>query len=218
VRIDNSDTDPEYGQWSHHPLESVLADQEEADPPSVREIWPNWTEGVPAKLRRKLHSPYFTSGRVTHKPCERHVSLELEWNRPHELRSLNKQRLPGNYGNEWRGVYRVFAPDTVIRRCCGDDPTGTLYIGRAGSDRGWSILRTRIGAIAQRGHHIFENANDVIKRKFPWDSLAVQWAYTNGKQFNYKGEPIPEAPMAESWLLACYRDSYGELPPWNEKI
>ncbi|HKV55630.1 MAG TPA: hypothetical protein VJN94_13430 [Candidatus Binataceae bacterium] len=182
------------------------------------EIWPHWAQGIPTKLRIKVYSPFFVSGRVTHKATERCISLNLEWNQPCDVSAIKKHSLPGNYKDEWRGVYRIFVPNKAIPRCCGEDPTGTLYIGRAGSERGWSILRTRVGVIAQRDHHTIRNANEVIRRIYPWNSLAVQWAYTVGKQFNYKGELIPEAPMAESWLLACYRDSYGELPLWNEKI
>jgi hypothetical protein len=39
---------------------------------------------------------------------------------------------------EWR-------QNTVIDRCCGKDPRGTLYLGLAGGrGRNWSILRTCI--------------------------------------------------------------------------
>jgi hypothetical protein len=100
-----------------------------------------------------------------------------------------------------------------------EDPTGTLYVGLAGSrGRNWSILRTRIQSILKQNHHAIENwrYTDLMYEKYPWGSLAVEWAYT-GKRLNYKGETVPEAIMAEGMLLSCYKDSYGELPPLNEK-
>ena len=127
----------------------------------------------------------------------------------------NKRFLPHSYTDEWSGVYRIFSPNTPIDRCCGKDPTGTLYIGLAGSRvRKWSILRTRISSILTGEHHAIKNRSDLSRQRFPWGSLAVEWAYT-GERKNYKGEFVAEAILAEGWLLACYKDLYGEYPPWK---
>jgi hypothetical protein len=54
----------------------------------------------------------------------------------------------------------------------------------------------------------------LIEQKYPWASLAVEWAYTPG-ELNHKGKPFSKAILAENFLLSCYSDSFGELPPWN---
>lgn len=79
-------------------------------------------------------------------------------------------------------------------------------------------MRTRIMSIVNRDHYAVSNWTDseIVKQTFPWETLAVQWAYTR-MSLNYDGVPIYEAILAERWLLACYSDSYGELPPWNQK-
>jgi hypothetical protein len=56
----------------------------------------------------------------------------------------------------------------------------------------------------------------MIQKMFPWQSLAVQWAYM-GERTDYKGDSVPAALLGETWLLACYHDSFGEYPPWNQK-
>jgi hypothetical protein len=95
--------------------------------------------------------------------------------------------------------------------------TGTLYIGRAGTGRqNWSILRSRIKAIVDRDHHGLGNWRviDKLQKKFPWNVLAVQWAYT-GRSRDHKGDDVAEAEFAEAFLLGSYNEAFGELPPWN---
>jgi hypothetical protein len=187
-----------------------------------KQIWPHWSEGVPTKLRREVYSPAFVLGAINHDSRMFYQSLELEWSGSYMLSSFrsrkNNHLLPGNYTSEWRGVYRIFSPGTTTDRFCSKDPTGTLYLGRAGSERGWSILRIRIKAIAKREHHATTSwrYTERIQQKYPWDPLAVEWAYT-GERLNHKGKKISDAPLAEGWLLDCYYDSYGEYPPLNQK-
>src|SRR5579885_2055053 len=210
------------GCWNEYDAATVLAEEKKkSSTEQLNDIWPHWSEGVPNKLRRTGWAPPFRLGAVDHHGRLLTDTLELDWEHPHALSFLceNKNLLPGDYTSLWSGVYRVFAPETTIRRCCGEDPTGTLYIGRAGSrGRNWSTLRTRIQSILSQRHHAITNwwLNDALKRNYPWNALSVQWAYT-GKRLNYKGESFPEAIMAENYLLNCYRDSYGELPPLNER-
>jgi hypothetical protein len=213
---EEDDEEIEYGKL----YTSILEDENELLPLKKENIWPHWSEGVPTKLRRKLGSPSFTLGAVRHDYREYYATLDFKWNDMRKLSFLkeNNNHLPENYENQWSGVYRIFAPDTAIDRFCGKDPTGTLYLGRAGSERGWSILRTRIRSIAKREHHATKgwDCSDVIRQMFPWESLAVEWAYT-GKRTNYKGEIVLAAKLAEAWLLSCYNDSYGEYPPLNQE-
>jgi hypothetical protein len=207
------DKEIRYGRWHSYTAENVLAEENKVHPPKpTEEIWPHWSEGTPTKLLLKVYSPMFSRKGVRHWPCEYYASLELKWNGIYMLSHLkeNTQLLPGNYtAEEWSGVYRLFAPDKTIDRSCGKDPTGTLYIGCAGTGDGkWSCLHTRILSLVWQDHHAMQNRNDLIRQSYPWESLAVEWAYINGETFNHKGEPLPEPIRAERWLLSCYKDSY----------
>ena len=105
---------------------------------------------------------------------------------------------------------------------CDSHPvsTGEGEQGAGTGARNWSILRTRIMAIIKRDHHATRNwtFSDLVQQKYPWNSLAIDWAYSTGKRFTYEGEPLAESVMAAGWLLACYNSSYGESPPRNQKI
>jgi hypothetical protein len=220
---ENDDDEFEYGKlYVHTPSTNFDEDESLLPLKGDGEIWPHWSEGVPNKLRRKLGSPPFTLGGVQHNYREYFESLEFNWSGRHKLSFLKDQYsyLPsGRDDSEWSGVYRIFLPDTTIDRFCGKDSTGTLYLGRAGGvGRNWSILRTRIMAIANREHHATRSwdNNEVIRKTYPWDSLAIEWAYT-GRRIDYNGDTVATAPLAETLLLICYNDSYGELPPLNQK-
>ena len=127
----------------------------------------------------------------------------------------NKRFLPHSYTDEWSGVYRIFSPNTPIDRCCGKDPTGTLYIGLAGSRvRKWSIPRTRISSILTGEHHAIKNKECFKSAKVSMGFFSSRVG-VHGERKNYKGESLAEAILAEGWLLACYKDLYGEYPPWK---
>jgi hypothetical protein len=216
--IEEDDQEIEYGRLYVH---SLGDDREAPRTLEADDIWPHWSEGVPTKFRKKSWSPAFHLGKVYHYPCLSSETLELEWHGPHLLSVLrnNYDLLPSSkYSRQWNGVYRIFSPDTPIDRICGKDPTGTLYLGRAGSERGWSILRTRIQEIARKAHHATSgwSYSDLLRKKFPWESLAIEWAYTQIR-LNYRGDPVPGAKAAEGWLLSCYNDSFGEYPPMNQE-
>jgi hypothetical protein len=116
-------------------------------------------------------------------------------------------------------VYRVYVEGERIERLLGSDPTGTLYLGMAGEGQGkWSTLRTRILELAKRRNHQLADRwhfSDQVEKRFPWKSLFIHWAYT--KRWVWQGEERSGARMAEANLLSCYRDSFGEFPPFNEK-
>lgn len=219
---EQDDEEIEYGKWYAFDAKINLAEQDKIHLFSeLAPIWPRWTEGVPKKLRSFATSPSFYLGKVYHRDRPYWSTLRFKWNGPFFLSLLTDWAwpLPSAHQDHWSGVYRISAQDAVIDRCCGRDPTGTLYIGRAGDGgKRESILRTRIKSIIRKDHHATNNwsFNTVLQQQFPWDSLAVEWAYT-GTRLNYKGDEISEAIMAESWLLRCYNDSFGELPPWNQK-
>ena len=148
----------------------------------IKEIRPHWRDGVPTKFNTKvLGEGFFRDGNY-HSDAYYYVPLELTWNTPQRLSALNKNKhlLPGTYSSEWSGVYRIFCTNAAIDRYCGKDETGTLYIGMAGAGkRKWSILRNRIKAIADGEHHALNlyHFNEMVRLKFPWDCLAVEWAF-----------------------------------------
>jgi hypothetical protein len=210
------------GEWKVFTAKDTLAEEKTVRPQGRKLIPPHWSDGVPTKFCKQVYCPAFYQGRVHHEAIKKLTSLELTWENSYTLSHLRKNDhlLPRNYTSEWSGVYRIFSPNTTIHRCCGSDPTGTLYLGLACSrGRNWSILRTRIHQVVYQRHHVIENwnRNKALTQRYTWDSLAVQWAFTNRERLYYKGEAVAEAIMAEHWLLACYNDSFGKYPPWNQK-
>jgi hypothetical protein len=138
------------------------------------------------------------------------------------LLSINKnpgRLLPPDRKHGWSGVYRIFRPDTEISRFAGRDPTGTIYIGKAGTGKqSWSILRTRINEVVRKTHQATQHwgFNGKISSQHPWETLYIEWAFTGTRQ-NERGKEEPAASLAEDWLLATYRNSFGELPPLNHR-
>lgn len=196
---------------------------DESDAQLSNVIWPHWAAGVPTKLSRKFVSPEFEIGPVKHRYRTYFETLEIEWSRSHllhDLRRTDKNLMPSTRNErQWSGIYRVFLPRVVIHRFCGEDPTGTLYIGVAGTGaQSWSILQTRIKQLVKGQHHAVEGwrSHPEISKRYPWERLAVQWAFT-GQRVDYMGQKILAAKLAETWLLRCYHESFGEYPPLNQK-
>lgn len=222
VWTEDDDEEVEYGKWYDFDGSTFVTEDNKVRPDhQKKDVWPHWNEGRPTFVCGKLGSPVFYHHGVRHRYREYYAAVEFRWNAPRMLSAIrsNYGLLPRTVSREWSGVYRIFCPGRTIDRSCGKDPTGTLYVGRAGGEgKNWSILRTRIMAIVKREHHATNRwaVSDVLQQRFPWDSLAIEWAYT-GTRTNYDGKPIPEARLAETWLLRSYDDSFGELPPWNQR-
>jgi len=222
VSADEEDEEMEYGEWQifSHPAPRNPRDFQ-YPPLAPKYDWPHWSQGVPRRLSTRVTVPAFKLGLVSHEERQVDESLELEWNIAFLVETLksNPEHLPSNLTFHSSGVYRLFAPRVTINRCCGSDPTGTLYIGRAGmGERNWSILRTRMQELINGQHHVMRHWSfcATLRKLYPWDSLAVEWAYT-GRTNNTMGKEISEAARAESLLLRCYYDSFGELPPCNHR-
>jgi hypothetical protein len=221
MRIESDDEEIKYGEWNDYNAIEALAEAKKLTP-GVKQIWPHWRDGVPTDFHIEVLGEAFFKNGNHHKEIHYFVPLQLVWNRSQLLSALykNKHLLPGTDASEWSGVYRVFCKNTAIDRSCGRDQTGTLYIGMAGTGKQkWSILRTRIKDIIEQRHQAFTlwRVNDMVWRKFPWESLAVEWAFT-GDRTDHKGERVPAAVIAEGFLLGSYNDSYGEYPPWNQRF
>lgn len=211
----------EYGKEYVHTADAALEEARNLAPPGEEDIWPGWVDGPPTMLRRTVWSPRFHVGKVSHDHRPMRVTLEFTWRKARLLSELSKNYglLPSaRYSSEWYGVYRVFVPGATIGRFCETDNSGTIYIGRAGSKRGWSILRTRLMQLAKREHHVTNgwDYHDARHQRYPWSSLSVDWAYTE-HWLDHTGDKIIGAARAERWLLDSYNDRFGEYPPLNQE-
>lgn len=121
-------------------------------------------------------------------------------------------RLESGAWDQRAGVYRLIGlEDTtglspaVIQRVCGNDVTGTLYIGAA------EVLRNRIGSLVQTLRpDIFRSAphkslTAKLAARFPTDSLAISWEFSD-RPWDRENE-----------LLQAYVAEFGELPPHNRR-
>jgi hypothetical protein len=220
---DKDDREIKYGEWNEYDAKDTLVEANKVkSAQEPEEIWPNWRDGVPTRFHRRIQGEAFFKNGNFHKEVIYYVPLQLRWNTPQSLTALekNKYLLPDTHASEWSGVYRVFCTKAAIDRSCGRDETGTLYIGMAGAGiMRSSILRTRVKEIVDGRHQAFNlwRCSDMVRQKFPWDCLAVEWAFT-GDRTDHKGEQVPAAIIAEGFLLNSYNDSYGEYPPWNQRV
>lgn len=75
---EEDEDDTEYGEWHVYDVETALARDKQAFPPAGSDdIWPNWREGVPKKLRRTGWAPSFFSGSIRYHPRSYTDTLEL---------------------------------------------------------------------------------------------------------------------------------------------
>jgi hypothetical protein len=153
-------------------------------PPVAGDIWPNWNEGVPRKLLRQLGSSTFIVENVTYEHQAYHdIPIVFEWSQSFTLPDLsnNRQHLPEHDS----GIYRLFAPNKTIDRCCGKDSTGTLYLGCGGTKRNWSSLRTRVKSLVDRKHHAI---NGVSFNKIRTKAFSVGFARDSMDVYGAKKE------------------------------
>jgi hypothetical protein len=115
------------------------------------------------------------------------------------------------------GVYRLIAleqPGDLSRpaklaRVCGEDSTGTLYIGEA-SDLSLRLNQMRRTARRRRseGSHSAISMLRRIKRlDYPEEKLGISFMFT---------DRLTRA--IESDLLQAYINSFGEMPPLNYRL
>jgi hypothetical protein len=190
VQTEQDEDEIIYGNWEFTAQDVLEEERKLFAAKKPKDIWPRWSDGVPAKLRRTYYCPSFTKNGVRYKSRQHCETLEFWWTSPRTISELGKNygQLPSTRKYHWSGVYRIFILDTAIERLCGKDPTGTLYLGLAGTgSRSWSILRNRLMGVANGDHHAIR-----------------EWRCN-------------DALTAENWLLHCYRDTFGEFPPLNEK-
>jgi hypothetical protein len=223
MSTEQDDIEADYGSWEFT-VDGALAEEKRLNPvlppPDIR---PDWADGVPKLIRWSGVTERFWKNNVRYESRPITITVEYNWCPPENLSELKSRyrRLPTTNHWEWSGVYRLFVADQSVDRLLCKDPTGTLYVGMAGDGpKRWSIMRDRIKGLAtRRNHHVADrwSFHDKLQQRFPWKTLMIQWAFTK-RRMDYKGEETSGARSAESWLLSTYRDSFGELPPMNEKL
>ena len=104
------------------------------------------------------------------------------------------------------GVYRLIGlasegdltRPATLSRLCGQDTTGTLYIGYASS------LNKRLNQLRQGSHNAVRMLRSVPLLKFPSKSLAIAFLFTG-----------LAARAVERDLIRAYMNSFGDTPPLN---
>lgn len=136
------------------------------------------------------------------------------WVRLHTLEEVGSY--VSSFCEPYCGVYRLVAladddkliSPKAIGRLCGEDKTGTLYVGRETYN---FKERSRLSQLVRslrygRGEHVAGVfIHHRLSSRFPLNRLAITWCYEN------------LAGLAERELFGCYRSSFGELPPLNER-
>jgi hypothetical protein len=112
----------------------------------------------------------------------------------------------GKKDHRYCGVYRLIGLATegdltrpaTLNRLCGQDTTGTLYIGQASS------LDTRLNQLRQGSHNAIRMLRSVPLLQFPSKRLAVAFLFTG-----------LAARSVERDLIKAYMNSFGDTPPLN---
>lgn len=144
------------------------------------------------------------------------------WNAICEKLDWRQYRLSGGYLTAKKsgrpGVYRLFALEeddnlskpATLTRVCGDDKTGTLYIGEA-RDLSARINQMRRSARerpgGERSHGAITMLRQIPRLHRPRTKLGVALMFTRRL-----------TRAIERDLLYSYINSFGEMPPLNYKL
>ena len=122
----------------------------------------------------------------------------------------------GHFGKKhhgYSGVYRLIGLETdkpfkpaTISRTCGEDVSGTLYIGEAGwLNERLNQLRRSLRREDTHGASRLWRQSAALVAKFPSNKLGVGMLFTN--------------PGMRGWierdLIGAYLNSFGDTPPLN---
>jgi hypothetical protein len=128
-----------------------------------------------------------------------------------------------DFCREEPGVYRLIGLaesganiPAILDRLCGQDETGTLYIGMEGQNLAvQSRLQKLIRSVREPNGNQYnrEHIGDRLRshpwlsQRFPESKLAVAWSYTVYRH----------AYVTEQNLRKNYFESFGDNPPLNRK-
>jgi hypothetical protein len=135
---------------------------------------------------------------------------ELSW----KTFSITSRPFSGRGYGHRGGVYRLIAlaPNgssigpAVLNRICGQDKTGTLYIGEAGN-LGARLDQMRRSFGREGSHGAINMLRKIPILNYSSNGLAVAVCFTNGKT----------RKLVEEHLIYAYINSLGEMPPLNYK-
>jgi hypothetical protein len=115
------------------------------------------------------------------------------------------------------GVYRLIAlasegdptKPAVLNRVCGQDLTGTLYIGEAKSlsNRLNQLRRSARSHRPESSHGAIGMLRQIPILDFPLNKLGVALLFT-----------IQHTEMVERHLIHAYMNSFGDTPPLNYRL
>ena len=109
------------------------------------------------------------------------------------------------------GVYRLVADDRIIHRVCGEDSSGTLYIGMSANTLDGRVCELRKALnrkkYSSKNHKAGTLYRDTepLTQKFPLEILRTTWATTIGAG----------PRQLEADIIAAYVSEFGEPPPLN---
>lgn len=140
------------------------------------------------------------------------VCTELNWSLYHVSGGYFSARHHG-----FCGVYRLIALEVAgdlqrpakLNRLCGQDPTGTLYIGEASnlSSRLNQLRRSARKYRSERSHGAISMLRQITRLDYPEEKLGVALMFTGR-----------HTRSIERDLLNAYINSFGDTPPLNYRL
>ncbi len=129
---------------------------------------------------------------------------ELDW----ELHTLDDDYFSAKH-HGYCGVYRLIglASEDDLKNCvtlnrvCGQDTTGTLYIGETGK------LSSRLNQLRLSTHGAISMLRQIPILDFPLNKLGVALLFTGR-----------DTPGVERDLIHAYMNSFGDTPPLNYRL
>jgi len=113
------------------------------------------------------------------------------------------------------GVYRLIGlasegdlkRPATLNRVCGQDTTGTLYIGQSSSlNTRLNQLRRTLRARGENSHNAISMLRSIPLLKFPPNKLAIALLFTSRSPGHVEGD-----------LIKAYMNSFGDTPPLNNR-
>jgi hypothetical protein len=195
-----------------------------ANSPSVKPRGLFWEEGTEVQFSVGMLKEYWEkidalaegealfSLSIFEMPPWNNLCSELSW----EFHKIDSGYFSAkNHG--FCGVYRLIAlaseGDTtkpaVLNRVCGQDTTGTLYIGEAKSlsNRLNQLRRSARSWRPEGSHGAISMLGRISVLDFPLNKLGVALLFT-----------MPHTKMVERHLIHAYMNSFGDAPPLNYRL
>jgi hypothetical protein len=149
---------------------------------------------------------------ISQMPPWNDLCSELNW----ELHTLDNDYFTAKHHGFW-GVYRLIALTSegdlnklvTLNRICGQDVTGTLYIGETTnlSVRLNQLSRSARSHRPERSHGAISKLKQIPILNFPLNKLGVALLFTGR-----------DTTGVERDLIYAYINSFGEMPPLNYKL